>query len=433
MTLHRPAHRKNPYKKECHISSEVSLKNSESYRSKLNHSEMGTDMKQNRFTGCLLLLTTLIAISRPSNADEQIYSQTLKSTAWVLAKTEGSTSSGTGVLVDAERRLLVTNFHIVGDARAAVIFFPEREGSQVINDRDHYLKNVRNLGIRGQVVGIDRKRDLALVQLARLPENVDAITLASTSASPGAVIQSIGNSGSSDALWVFTSGTVRSVYQKQFRTGSGEHDFRVIESQSPINPGDSGGPVVNSSGELIGIAQSISPKARLVSYNVDISEVRAFLDSDWKPAPRPIEDVLAKTQLEFSKHESGHFQVSVSQQSGAEQIVFVTKEIEYFERTDVRRVWSLAAVLDQAPTAATMLRLMQQSSRTKLGAWTLEKNEAGQYLMIYCSKVDATATPDALQSTMEYVARLARMAKPDLTPAVTEESPSETLSSWLAK
>ena len=103
------------------------------------------------------------------------------------------------------------------------------------------------------------------------------------------------------------------------------------------------------------------------------------------------------------------------------------------ERTDVRRVWSLAAVLDQAPTAATMLRLMQQSSRTKLGAWTLEKNEAGQYLMIYCSKVDATATPDALQSTMEYVARLARMAKPDLTPAVTEESPSETLSSWLAK
>lgn len=205
------------------------------------------------------------------------------------------------------------------------------------------------------------------------------------------------------------------------------------ETQSPINPGDSGGPVVNAAGELIGIAQSISPKARLVSYNVDISEVRAFMDSDWKPAPRPIEEVLEKTELTASKHESGHFKASIKQDERPEQVVFVTKEIEYFDRTDVRRVWSLAAVLDEAPSATTLLNLMQQSARTKLGAWTIERNQAGQYLVIYCSKVDATATPDALQSTMEYVARLASVAKKNLTPTTETESPSEILASWLAK
>jgi hypothetical protein len=43
-------------------------------------------------------------------------------------------------------------------------------------------------------------------------------------------------------------GHVRSVYKKQFRTGAGDHDFNVVETQSPINTGDSGGPVVNSAG-----------------------------------------------------------------------------------------------------------------------------------------------------------------------------------------
>lgn len=390
-------------------------------------------MKYLQITRLLAAVLGLIALAQTTLADEKIYNQTLRSTAWVLAKTGDGTSSGTGVLVDADRKLLVTNFHVVGEARGTVIFFPDTSGSQVINDRDHYLRNVRRLGVRGQVVGVDRKRDLALVELDRLPEGVEAISMAAGSARPGAVVQSIGNSGSSEALWVFTSGTVRAVYQKQFRTGAGEHDFKVLESQSPINPGDSGGPVVNAAGELIGIAQSISPKARLVSYNVDISEVRAFMDSDWKPAPRPIEEVLEKTELTASKHESGHFKASIKQDERPEQVVFVTKEIEYFDRTDVRRVWSLAAVLDEAPSATTLLNLMQQSARTKLGAWTIERNQAGQYLVIYCSKVDATATPDALQSTMEYVARLASVAKKNLTPTTETESPSEILASWLAK
>lgn len=365
-------------------------------------------------------------------ADVQIYNNTLKSTAWVLAKTDGSTSSGTGVLINEEKKLLVTNFHVVGDARAAVIFFPDYKDDQPINDRNHYLQNVRKLGVRGRVLGVDRKRDLALVELDRLPEGVKAIDLATGTSSPGAVVQSIGNSGSSDALWVFTSGTVRSSYQKQFRTGAGEHDFKVLETQSPINPGDSGGPVVNDKGELVGIAQSISPKARLVSYNVDVTEVKAFLESDWKPAPLPVADVLEQAELKFTKHETGHLEVTFEQDDKQTQSVFVTKEIEYFGRADVRKVWSLAATLNEAPGIDTMMKLMQQNSRTKLGGWTIERTREGKYLVIYCSKLDATATPAALKSTMEYVAKLSSLAKKDLTPATTKESPSETLASWLS-
>lgn len=382
-----------------------------------------------RLAACAVALAGL---SQSVLADVEIYNETLKSTAWVLAKTGGSTSSGTGVLVNAEKKLLVTNFHVVGDARAAVIFFPEMKDGQPINDRNHYLKNVRKLGIRGRVLGVDRKRDLALVELDKLPEGTKAIDMARKTISPGAQVQSIGNSGSSDALWVFTSGTVRSAYQKQFRTGAGEHDFKVVETTSPINPGDSGGPVVNSDGELVAIAQSISPKARLVSYNVDITEVKSFLESQWKPAPLPIDELLEKAELTFTKHDSGHMEVSFDQKDETKQAVFVTKEIEYYGRADVRKVWALAATLKEAPGVNVLTQLLQQSARTKMGAWTIEKASNGDYLVIYCCKLDATATPDALKSTMEYVATLTNVAKKDLIPAEPKEDPTETLAAWLS-
>ncbi|HIE96040.1 MAG TPA: serine protease [Planctomycetes bacterium] len=381
-----------------------------------------------RLAACAM---TVACLAGNAFADSEIYNKTLNSTAWVLAKTGGATSSGTGVLVNAEKKLLITNFHVVGDARSTVIFFPETKDGKPIVERSHYLKNVKKLGIRGRVLGVDRKRDLALVELDRLPENAVAIPLAKDTIGPGEDVQSIGNPGTTDALWVFTSGTVRSVYQKQFRTGAGEHDFVVVETTSPFNKGDSGGPVVNNNGELVAISQAISPKARLVSYSVDISEVKDFLDSPWKPAPLPVIVVLEKTELKFTKHESGHFEVSFDQKDNDKQSVFVTKEVEYFERADVRKVWALAATLKEAPGLETTMKLLQQSARTKIGAWTVEKAENGDYLIIYCCKVDATATPDALKSTMEYVAKLTSITKKDLVPAASTKDPADTLESWL--
>ncbi|WP_161603352.1 S1 family peptidase [Blastopirellula marina] len=378
----------------------------------------------------LVMVSGMVSTSR---ADSTVYEKTLKSTAWVLAKTGGETSSGTGVLVDAEKKLLVTNYHVVGDARAAVIFFADLTNGKPEVARSHYLTNVKKLGLRGRVVAVDRKRDLALIELEKLPAGVAAITLSTTGVGPGEDVQSIGNPGSTDALWVYTSGTVRSVYQKQFRTGVGEHDFKVVETQSPINSGDSGGPVVNNQGELVAISQAIAPKARLVSYSVDVSEVKEFLNGPWKPAPIAADDLLKKADLEFTTHESGHFEVKFDEKDASKQSVFLTKDIEYYERADVRKVWSLAATLKEAPSTDTMIKLLGQNARTKMGAWSVEKAETGEYLVIYCVKIDATAAPDAVKSTMEYVSKLTSVSKKDLTPQESVQNASQTLDSWLTK
>ncbi len=379
----------------------------------------------------LLALAGVFCLPGIASADVQVYQKTLKSTVWVLAKNSDGTSSGTGVLVDAARKIIVTNFHVVGDSRAAVIFFPDFEGNRPVVSRQHYLNNVRKLGIRGRVVAVDRQRDLALIELEKLPPGAEAVPLAEEGIGPGEDVQSIGNPGSSEALWVFTSGTVRSVYQKKFRTGSGEHDFKVVETQSPINSGDSGGPVVNNQGELVAISQAIAPKARLVSYCVDVSEVKQVLSGAWKPAPLPITDILTQAELEFTKHKEGHYEVQFDQEDKTRQSVFVTKDIEYYGRADVRKVWAMAHSTRKAPNTETAMKLLQQNARTKLGAWTIEQTQDNDYLIIYCVKLDATASPEAVKSTMEYVAKLTVIMRKELQPEAQAQDASQTLQAWL--
>ena len=52
----------------------------------------------------------------------------------------------------------------------------------------------------------------------------------------------------------------------------------VIVAQFPINQGDSGGPVVNDRGELVGVNSSRDPNAQLVSNCIDLREIRDILE-----------------------------------------------------------------------------------------------------------------------------------------------------------
>jgi hypothetical protein len=155
--------------------------------------------------------------------------------------------------------------------------------------------------------------------------------------------------------------------------------------------------------------------------------------SPFKPAPLPIVDVLKLAELEFRKHESGHLEVEFEQKDKVKQSVFITKDIEYYERADLRKVWSLAAVTTEAPTLDTTMRLLEQSSVTKLGAWSIERNSQGEYMYIYSVKLDATSSPEAVKSTMEYVAKLTSVSKKDFVTKETAKNAQETLDSWLAE
>jgi len=65
-----------------------------------------------------------------------VYQKVVRSTAWVHAdRGNGRKATGSGSLVDKGRRLVLTNYHVVGDVKDVTVFFPQYDGKKAIPDR----------------------------------------------------------------------------------------------------------------------------------------------------------------------------------------------------------------------------------------------------------------------------------------------------------
>src|SRR5262249_29889504 len=147
----------------------------------------------------------------------------LKSTVWIRSDRGNAIATGSGSLIDRRRGMILTNYHVVGNIREATVHFPaHRSDGTVIAERDYYR---RKPGIHGRVMARDPRADLAIIQLASVPDGAQALVLARESPAPGQTVHSIGNPGGSGALWVYTPGKVRQVYQKRWQA---ELDGRLV-------------------------------------------------------------------------------------------------------------------------------------------------------------------------------------------------------------
>jgi len=153
----------------------------------------------------------------------------------------------------------------------------------LITDPKQYVDRIKSLGVLGKVVASDPRLDLALIELPRLPKSAEPLSLAATPAATGSSVLSVGASGVdlkdfSGTLWRLSSGDVRGRYEKDMTYGNGQRvRAMVLETQKPINPGDSGGPTANEDGELVGVVSSFKREDNAIMNDIDLTEVRGFL------------------------------------------------------------------------------------------------------------------------------------------------------------
>ncbi len=142
-------------------------------------------------------------------------------------------SAGSGVIVDAEDGLILTNHHVVGEADEIRI--------SLFNGTEY----------EAELVGSDPGTDIAVIKVDA--EGLKEMPIGdSTSARVGDFVIAIGNPFGLDHT--VTSGIISALG----RTGisrDGYEDF--IQTDASINPGNSGGALVNMNGELIGINSAI--------------------------------------------------------------------------------------------------------------------------------------------------------------------------------
>ena len=138
-------------------------------------------------------------------------------------------SLGSGVIVDAERGLVLTNNHVI--ANAIQITVTLRDGRQ----------------LEAELIGTDPETDVAVIKIPS--EDIVDIKIAdSDELRVGDFVVAIGNPfGLGQTV---TSGIVSALS----RSGLGIEGYEdFIQTDASINPGNSGGALVNLRGELVGI------------------------------------------------------------------------------------------------------------------------------------------------------------------------------------
>jgi S1-C subfamily serine protease len=183
-------------------------------------------------------------------------------------------SYGTGVAIDD--RHILTAYHVVKTDRLIGVLMPARRPDGGI-DTDEEACFARPV-LHCVVVARDAKRDLALLRVKQDRPGLKPLPLAARAASPGAAVFTIGSSPGDGSLWRFSGGHVRQVYDARWTFDTGQAiEARAVEMTIPINPGDSGGPIIDRSGAVVGINSASVEERNQVHKGIDITEIRAFV------------------------------------------------------------------------------------------------------------------------------------------------------------
>lgn len=173
---------------------------------------------------------------------------------------------GTGFIIDA-KGLIITNSHVVDN--------PEGEYSVVLKDGSTY--DVAK-------VHLDRTLDIALLEINA--QDLPTVTLGdSDNLKVGQKAIAIGN-----ALGRFqntvTVGVVSGI-GREVRASSGVGGTTtlyesVIQTDAALNPGNSGGPLLNSVGQVIGISVATTPGADNISFAIPVNTLKPLLETFFK-------------------------------------------------------------------------------------------------------------------------------------------------------
>lgn len=154
---------------------------------------------------------------------------------------------GSGVLVSADGTIL-TNAHVIDGAERITV---------LLNDNKSY---------EAKLVGSDKPSDLAVLKIDA--QNMPFLTLGnSDSVRVGDIVLAIGN-----PLGIGQTVTAGIISAKGRRTGLSDGSFEdFLQTDAPINRGNSGGALVNLNGELIGINSQILSTNSSYGGNIGIA------------------------------------------------------------------------------------------------------------------------------------------------------------------
>ena len=152
-------------------------------------------------------------------------------------------AAGTGIVITSNG-VILTNNHVINGATKISV-------TDVGNQKTYTAK----------VVGYDRSHDIAVLQLQNA-SGLQTAPLDTSNASVGEDVVGVGNAGGTGGTPSAAGGTVTALNQSITASdqgdGTSEQLSGLIETNADIQPGDSGGALVNTSGQVLGVDTAAS-------------------------------------------------------------------------------------------------------------------------------------------------------------------------------
>ena len=220
---------------------------------------------------CLLALSVQsIGYSQLPVSPDKIKDDSTRYVVWIVTEK----GSGSGVLISKDYRLVVTNAHVTGNYKEVEVFFAVRDSSgKIVRARPFYRNKdhqntLQRLGYvtRGRVIAKyphpGNEPDLAMIELDGFPETISPLKLP----------RSIDYSKMKDEhVHILGHPSERPLWQSKvglFKE-KGDNDLLIY---ADAYFGNSGGPVLNKDGKLIGITKAINTD-KLITFAVPTSAI----------------------------------------------------------------------------------------------------------------------------------------------------------------
>ena len=223
---------------------------------------------------CILAVVILwsAAVQAADLTPQQIYAGASPGVVMVMGHSSGGErgSAGTGSIIRGDG-LVLTNAHVVVEERTSKPYprlFVYLKPNRVTGDPTTDLSR----GVKATVLAFSQPLDLALLKLEGGLAPLPVVELGdSGKVQIGDRVVAIGHP-EQGGLWTLTTGVISAEFEN-FNKVKGKH---VFQTETGLNRGNSGGPLLDSQGQMIGVNTAI---ARLASDGMPITSISFSLES----------------------------------------------------------------------------------------------------------------------------------------------------------
>lgn len=205
----------------------------------------------------LFILLSSVGLGQGSSASTDMVERASKSVVLFKGITVGGTVLGSGFVISADGKI-ATNLHVIRDMKSGGV---QLASGEVFDSF--------------KVLAFDDRKDLAIVKVPGF--DLPTIDLGnSNDVRPGEAVMAIGSPQGLQGT--VTAGVVSAIRDDPFSGG-----YKVIQTDAASNPGNSGGPLLNSKGQVIGVITSKLRASEGLNFAVPINYVRGLMTSTELP------------------------------------------------------------------------------------------------------------------------------------------------------